>query len=207
MDLQKAYRILEENKKTYNEVAKEFYQTRRKFSPELEELKSYIKDGEKILDLGCGTGRLYEIFKDKNIDYAGIDFSENLIQIAKEKYGNHFQVADILILPFSDNYFDSVWSIAVLHHIPSDELRRRVLTEIKRILKPNGRVIITCWKINSFFCKDIFIPFQGKKRYYHIFTRRELRRLFEKSGFKVEELKFLKRGNKKTNILIFAKKL
>ncbi|OGZ32175.1 MAG: hypothetical protein A2V69_02110 [Candidatus Portnoybacteria bacterium RBG_13_40_8] len=215
MDLQKAYRILEENKKTYNEVAEEFYQTRKKYSPEIEELKLYIKEEEKVLDLGCGTGRLYEIFSvqggsasgRKNIDYVGIDFSENLIQIAKERHGNHFQVADILMLPFSDNYFDSVWSIAVLHHIPTDELRKRALSEIKRILKPNGRVIVTCWKIKSFFRKDIFIPFHGKKRYYHVFTKRELGDLFKQSGFKVEELKFLKRNNKKTNILIVAKKI
>src|SRR4030042_749263 len=215
MDLQKAYRILEENKKTYNEVAEEFYQTRKKYSPEIEELKLYIKEEEKVLDLGCGTGRLYEIFSvqggsasgRKNIDYVGIDFSENLIQIAKERHGNHFQVADILMLPFSDNYFDSVWSIAVLHHIPTDELRKRALSEIKRLLKPNGRVIVTCWKIKSFFRKDIFIPFHGKKRYYHVFTKRELGDLFKQSGFKVEELKFLKRNNKKTNILIVAKKI
>jgi len=196
-------------------VAEEFYQTRKKYSPETEELKLYIKEEEKVLDLGCGTGRLYEIFSvqdgsasgRKNIDYVGIDFSENLIQIAKERHGNHFQVADILMLPFSDNYFDSVWSIAVLHHIPTDELRKRALSEIKRILKPNGRVIVTCWKIKSFFRKDIFIPFHGKKRYYHVFTKRELGNLFKQSGFKVEELKFLKRNNKKTNILIVAKKI
>src|SRR4030042_1509771 len=153
MDVQKAYRILEENKKTYNEVAEEFYQTRKKYSPEIEELKLYIKEEEKVLDLGCGTGRLYEIFSvqggsasgRKNIDYVGIDFSENLIQIAKERHGNHFQVADILMLTFSDNY--------------------------------------------------------------HVFTKRELGDLFKQSGFKVEELKFLKRNNKKTNILIVAKKI
>lgn len=207
MDLQEAYKILEENKKTYNEVAEEFYQTRRKYSPETEELKKYVEEEEKVLDLGCGTGRLYEIFKDKKIDYIGVDFSENLIAKAKEEYGDHFKIADILILPFSSDYFDSIWSIAVFHHIPSKELRMRALSEIKRVLKPNGRVIMTCWKIESFFRKDIFIPFHGKKRYYHAFTKRELRNLFKKSGFEIEELRFLKRNNKKLNILIIGKKL
>lgn len=194
------------------------------------------------MDLGCGTGRLYEIFKGKNIDYTGIDFSENLIRIAKENYGDRFVVGDILSLPptlksckperginsspeinhlgkcssnvkeygglpFPDNYFDSVWSIAVLHHIPMDELRKRVLIEIKRVLKPRGRVIATCWRIKSFFRKDVFIPFHGKKRYYHVFTKKEFKKLFEESGFKIEELRDLKRGNKKTNILIIGRKL
>lgn len=206
MDLEEAYKILEENKETYNKVAEEFYQTRKKYSPEIEELKSYIKEGERVLDLGCGTGRLYEIFKDKEVDYIGVDFSKNLIEKAKEEYGDHFKIADILSLPFPDNYFESVWAIAVLHHIPSKELRMRVLNEIKRVLKRNGRVIMTCWKIKSFFRKDIFIPFHGKKRYYHIFTKRELKNLFRKAEFKIEELRFLKRNNKKTNILIIATK-
>jgi len=214
MDLEEAYKILEENKETYNKVADEFYQTRRKYSPEIEELKSYIKEGERVLDLGCGTGRLYEIFSvqggsasgRKNIDYTGIDFSENLIRIAKEKYGDKFIVGDILSLPFSNDYFESVWAIAVFHHIPSKELRMQVLSEIKRVLKPSGRVIMTCWKIKSFFRKDVFIPFHGKKRYYHAFTRNELGKIFKENKFKIEELRFLKRNNKKTNILIIATK-
>ena len=116
MNLKQAYKILEENKKTYNEISDEFDQTRRKYSSELEDLKKYIVPDEKILDLGCGNGRLYEIFSGENVDYTGVDFSENLIETARGKYGDHFQVADILSLPFSSQYFDSVWSIAVLHH-------------------------------------------------------------------------------------------
>ncbi|MDP2934613.1 MAG: methyltransferase domain-containing protein [bacterium] len=131
-----------------------------------------------------------------------MDFSENLIRIAKEKNGDRFIVGDILSLPFSDNYFDSVWAIAVLHHIPTKKLRKCALSEIKRVLKPGGRIIATCWKIKSFFRRDVFIPFHGKKRYYRVFTKREIKKLFKKSGFKIEELRYLKRNNKKTNILI-----
>jgi ubiquinone/menaquinone biosynthesis C-methylase UbiE len=207
MNLRKAYKILAGNKNTYNEVADEFYQTRRKYSPETEELKSYVKEKERVLDLGCGTGRLYEIFKDKNIDYTGVDFSENLVRIAREEHGDRFVVGDILSLPFSDNYFDSVWAIAVLHHIPTKKLRKRALGEIKRVLKPGGRIIATCWKIKSFFRRDVFIPFHGKKRYYRVFTKREIGKLFKRSGFELEELGDLKRDNKKTNILIIGKKI
>jgi ubiquinone/menaquinone biosynthesis C-methylase UbiE len=206
MNLRKAYKILAENKNTYNEVAEEFHQTRKKYSPEVEELKSYVKEKEKVLDLGCGTGRLYEIFKNKNIDYTGIDFSENLVRIARGKYGDRFVVGDILSLPFSDNYFDSVWAVAVLHHIPMKKLRKCALGEIKRVLRPGGRIIATCWKIKSFFRRDVFIPFHGKKRYYRVFTKREIGKLFKKSGFKVEELRELKRNDKKTNILIIGRK-
>jgi ubiquinone/menaquinone biosynthesis C-methylase UbiE len=206
MNLRKAYKILAENKNTYNEVAEEFYQTRKKYSSETEELKAHVKEKEKVLDLGCGTGRLYGIFKDKNVDYTGIDFSEKLIQIAKGKYGDRFVLGDILNLPLPDENFDSVWAIASLHHIPTKKFRKKVLGHIKRVLRPGGRVIATCWKIKSFLRKDVYIPFHGKKRYYHVFSMRELKRLFKKSGFIIEELRYLKRGDKKTNILIIGKK-
>ena len=205
MNLDKAYKILEENKQTYNEIAEEFNQTRNKYDSLLDELKKYAKDNEKVLDLGCGNGRLYQLFRGNNIDYVGVDFSENLVNIAKEKYGNYFKPADILNLPFLNENFDSVWSISVLHHIPSAEMRKRVLSEIKRVLVPNGRVIVTCWKIKSFFRKDVFIPFHGKKRYYHVFSKKEIKRLFEKAVFRIEELKTLKAGKKK-NILVVANK-
>ena len=188
-------------------MAEEFYQTRKKQGSEVEELKDYIKDGEKILDLGCGSGRLCRIIDGKNIDYTGIDFSENLILIARENYGKKFIVGDILNLPFPEENFDSVWAIASLHHIPTKKFRKRVVAEIKRVLKPGGRIIVTCWKIKSFLRRDVFIPFHGKKRYYHVFSKREIERLFKKSGFKVEESRYLKKGNKKNNILIIGKKL
>jgi ubiquinone/menaquinone biosynthesis C-methylase UbiE len=120
MNLEQAYKILEENKQTYNEIADEFDQTRNKYDFLIDELKKHVRKNEKVLDLGCGNGRLYKIFENKNVNYTGIDFSENLIQKDIEKYGNHFKTADILSLPFSEEKFDSVWAIAVLHHIPTE---------------------------------------------------------------------------------------
>jgi tRNA (uracil-5-)-methyltransferase TRM9 len=217
MNLEQANKILEENRNTYNKIYDEFSKTRNYIWPELKGLEEYINLCGKVLDLGCGNGRLYEMFAGKNIDYVGVDFSENLIERAKEKYGDYFRVANILSLPFSDQYFDSVWSIAALHHIPSNELRKRALSEIKRVLRPNGMVIATCWNLyqprffklllKSFLSKDLFIPFGQEKRYYHAFTRRELKKLFEAAGFKIEELGFLKRNNNKNNIVIIAKKI
>ena len=229
MDLEYAKELLEKNKKIFNEIAEDFSRTRKYLWPELEELKNYIKDNERILDLGCGNGRLFEVFKDKKVDYIGVDNSPRLIAQAKEKYGDYFKVADILILPFSDNYFDSIWAIAVFHHIPSKELRLKALKEMKRILKRGGRVIMTCWNLyqrrylklllkftfykilgkSKLDFKDIFVPWMGTgiERYYHAFTKKELKNLFEKTGFKIDELRFLKRNNKKTNILIVARKI
>ncbi len=200
---------MDKTKDYFDKNVEGFSGSRKRAWPEFEELKKYIKNNERVLDLGCGNGRLFELFKDKKIKYVGVDFSEKFIKKAREKYGNHFQVADIFSLPFSDNYFDSVWTIAVFHHIPSQELRLKALKEISRVSKKNGRIIVTCWYLFKFpFRKDILLSPKKLKiqRYYHAFTKRELKKLFEKTGFKIEELKYLKRGGKKTNILLVAKK-
>lgn len=223
-----AKQLINKTKADYNGISDSFSESRSELWPELEELKKHIEDKERILDLGCGNGRLYEIFKDKNINYVGADFSENLIKVAREKYGDCFKVADILSLPFSDNYFDSVWAIAVLHHIPSKELRLKALIETKRILKPGGKAIFTCWNLYQFSYfklllkfflrkifgkskldfKDLFVPWKnsGIERYYHAFTKRELEKIFVSAGFEIEESKYLRRNNKKTNMLIIGRK-
>jgi len=224
MDSYFAKELIEKNKRDFDLIADQFSDTRQNIWPELKELK--FNKNEKILDLGCGNGRLFELFNNK-VKYTGIDISENLVEKAKTKYGNHFKVGDILSLPFSNEYFDSVWSIAVFHHVPSKELRIKALKEINRVLKKNGELIITCWNLYQpryyklllkfFFSKlfgskldfkDVFIPWKrvNVDRYYHAFTKKELKRLFINSGFKIKELKYLIRKNKKVNILIIGKK-
>lgn len=229
MDPKYAQYLIQKTKEDFNKIAESFSESRKELWPELRELKKYIRDGEEVLDLGCGNGRLFEFFKDRVVEYIGVDFSEELIQKARKRYGDYFKVANVQNLPFSDNYFDSVWSIAVFHHIPSRQLRLTVLGEIKRVLKKNSRVIMTCWdlyqpnylklllkftliklfKKSKLDFKDIFAPWKNTEiqRYYHAFTKRELKKLFGKSGFRVEELKYLERNGKKTNILIVGTRL
>ncbi len=221
--------LLEKTKKDYNLIASDFSITRKNEWKELEFLRDFIKEGEKVLDIGCGNGRLLKILH-KNINYFGIDFSENLIKIAKQKYPQfNFLVADALNLPFKDNFFDKVISIAVLHHIPSKKFRLLFLKEAKRVLKNEGELILTVWNLRQqskyiplilknnllkifgltkldFF--DIMIPWNKKiNRYYHCFSKRELNNLVESAGFQIKEISFLKRNKKKLNIYLRAKKV
>lgn len=221
MDKDYAKYLLKKTKQDYNLISQDFSRTREKVWNEIGFLfYNYLKENERVLDLGCGNGRYYEFFKDRNIGYIGVDNSESLIKIAKEKYPKaRFQIEDALALSFSDNYFDKIYSIAVLHHIPSQKLRMQFLKEAKRVLKPKGKIIITVWKFHekkerrlllkySFLkllgkskldFKDILEPWGNKTlRYYHWFSKRELKRLLKKAGFKIEEIGVIKnkRGNR-----------
>jgi len=230
MDREYAKYLLEKTRQDYNLIADEFSVTRKEIWPELVFLfDNYLAEGEKILDLGCGNGRWLELFRKKKVDYIGVDFSERLIEIAKRNYPQtKFQTADVLNLPFPSDYFDKIYNIAVLHHIPSEELRRQSLEEAKRILKPGGVLILTVWKFHDkkklsllfkytilkligksgLDFKDVLEPWGKKtKRYYHCFSKKELIDLVREAGFKIKKSGIIKnkKGNRQ-NIYLIAEK-
>lgn len=230
MNKEYAQFLLNKTKEDYNLISEEFSRTRWFVWEETKFLfNDYIKEGEKILDIGCGNGRYFELLKIKNADYVGIDNSSKLIEEAKKKYPEaDFRVADALSLPFGDDSFDKVYSIAVLHNIPSKELRAKFLSEAKRVLKKNGLLVITVWKFHQlndylrmikYFLlkivggskldfKDFLEPWSDKAlRYFHWFSKRELKKAILKSEMKIKEtgVSKNKKGNRR-NIYIIAQK-
>ena len=220
MKKETAEKILEENKKVFEVIAQEFSETRKENWPEIEELVKFVKPQDKILDLGCGNGRLLKIFLEKNleIDYTGVDKCEKLIEIAKNQFPQtKFLAADVLNLPFKEKEFDSVFAIAFLHHFPSEELRWQVLKNIKQILKPDGLLILSVWnlwqikyifkyKLFRLFSglEDVYINWKSKtgqilKRYYYAFRKKELEKLVKDAGFKIINCYFV--GN---NLILAA---
>jgi len=222
-----AKKILADNKKIYDLLAKEFSATRNQNWPEVSKLIKYVKKGDKVLDLGCGNGRLYKILKNKEVEYIGVDISKKLIEIARKNYPKtRFLVADALNLSFLKSSFDLIFAIAFLHHIPSKTLQLRVLKNCFKVLKENGLIILSVWnllqphlllkyKIRP-FSKDVYIPWKSKtnkilKRYYHVFTKGELQRLVKKAGFKIIECYFSRKGKITNrlngfNLILIAKK-
>ena len=103
--------------------------------------------GEKVLDVGCGTGAVAIAIKPRVVEgeVHGIDASPEMIEVAQEKAAKarldiDFQVALIEAIPFPDGAFDLVTSSLMLHHLP-DDLKRKGLAEIRRVLKPGGRFL------------------------------------------------------------------
>ncbi|HEY1424381.1 MAG TPA: methyltransferase domain-containing protein [Candidatus Acidoferrum sp.] len=96
------------------------------------------KPGERILDLGCGTGALTADIAATGADVVGVDRSGEMIEEARKKFPNlHFGVCDARSLPFAGE-FDAVFSNAALHWIPEAE---RVVEGVARALRPGGRFV------------------------------------------------------------------
>lgn len=126
----------------------------------------YIKknlnlNGKKILDLGCGNGRIGALFI-KNNEVYGIDFSESAVEIANQK-GIKAQVGDIgLKLPFEDGEFDVVLLVEVMEHVFDPVF---LLREISRVLKKDG--ILFCAVPNAGnFMNRLFFLLKGDFRDY-----------------------------------------
>src|SRR3989338_7438836 len=135
---------INQNRETYNKIANHVSGTREYVWQDLKPLKAYTKDGDRILDVGCGNGRLYQMFQDLSIAYTGVDQSEGLITLAREKFpAGKFDIAEMTHLPYADQSFDIVYCIAAFQHMPTQETRLKALAEMKRVLVPGGYIALT----------------------------------------------------------------
>ncbi len=217
----------------YNIISKHFSETRQGLPQEYRFLADYIKNGDKILDIGCGNGRFLYALEDKHAEYCGIDSSEEMIELAKQKFPEaKFFQADATDLPFEDGSFDDIISMATLHHIPGLDLRADFMSEAHRVLKNDGILILTVWNLwnhkkplilllkyfilkiigrSKLDFKDIYYSWKDQEgnitadRYVHCFTERELKNLAESAGFKI--IKIWKSGKGiRSNINIVCQK-
>lgn len=236
MHQSKAEKIIDQVKASYSSIASEFNQTRKQPWKEFEHFLTYVHPGDRILDVGCGNGRLYETLEKKDIRYLGIDHNAELLIKARENYPEaHFEEGDMSHLDLKTAVFDKIFCIAAFHHLPDWKTRKRALSNLHDALKEEGILILTVWNlvqwkyIFPFLCSIIicFLTFGTKgswndlwikwgkyplKRYYHAFMPQELKRLFEAKKWRIEEFYFTKKGKRVSffrsfNIVMIARKI
>jgi len=167
---------------------------------------SEIKPGEKVLDIGCGTGDQSIYFAKKEAIVAGIDINPKMIGRAlmrkkKEGLEVYFQGGDATNLPFLKPVFDVAVISLVLHEIESKD-RDKVISEMKRVVKKGGRLIFVDFNcplpksITSFFVNLIEF-FVGKKHWQNFKSYLKeggVLKILERSKLKLEKVEYLKGG-------------
>jgi SAM-dependent methyltransferase len=199
-------------KNFYDFNAEDWDRARRSSWGEFEFARQLL-DFKKILDAGCGNGRLNFWFAKNNFagDYLGVDSSKNLIALARKNFPDRkFEIQDLLELQKPD-CADAVFCVAVLHHLHSFAEQKKVVQNLFQGLCPGGRIFLTVWNLwqprfwrfhlAQKFSRNLKIPFAQKgSRQVHAFRKNELKKILATAGFKNIKI-FYARHSKKSNFL------
>ncbi|MFO7631859.1 MAG: class I SAM-dependent methyltransferase [Caldilinea sp.] len=157
--------LLELNRRFYATVAEEFDRTRQGLPAGMialaKMLQMRLPTQARVLDVGCGNGRLARGLAESGIAgaYTGIDGDARLLVLAAAQTAAldgltcHFAQADLAQSNWIDSAttapYDAVVSLAVFHHFPGYELRQRLLMEMAGLLAPGGMLALSTWQFLS----------------------------------------------------------
>jgi len=178
-------------KKIWDAIAPEWDEYKEKSA---DATQDFLKNQKgNVLDLGSGSGR--HLTKIKGGKMYFVDFSSEMIKLAKEKANKkkinaEFTVANMTKLPYENNFFDAGISISAIHCLPKKE-HKKVIKELHRVMKLRAKIFIGVWnKKSKRFSKndgkEKLIGWTNKgKRYYYLFEEDEIHKLFIDAGFKI----------------------
>lgn len=154
--------LLALNREFYAEFAEEFSETRSSRRVNVAAITPFLHDGANVLDIGCGNGRLAERIDREgyHLGYWGVDLTPRFIEMARSRQRHFktvsadFRVADVTSTDWSITLqdrapFDLVLAMAVLHHIPGFDLRRVLLSDLHRRLRPGGLLLMSNWQFTK----------------------------------------------------------
>ncbi|KAJ6730404.1 hypothetical protein OIU85_021221 [Salix viminalis] len=123
-----------------------FSSTRFAKWPKVATFLNSLPSGSLVLDAGCGNGKYLGFNPD--CTFVGCDISEPLIKICVDR-GHEVLVADAVNLPYRTGFGDAAISIAVLHHLSTENRRKRAINELVRAVKKGGLILITVWAVEQ----------------------------------------------------------
>lgn len=186
--------------KAYSSIASNFnFKRTVAWTPTIDFLDS-LQKGSIVLDAGCGNGRNMEIRKD--LKMVGFDACPELVEICKQK-NLDVSVGDIRNIKIQDCTVDAVICVAVIGHIYNEIDRIRAVTELLRVTKNDGMILIQCWNtlavLNSKRCgkfkkletdNDYIVTYglENVERYYHLFDELELYNLLKKCDCDIHKI-------------------
>jgi SAM-dependent methyltransferase len=163
----------------YSKIHSDFSRTRYKPWPNVVNFINLFPEGSKMLEIGCGNGKNLQI---RPNDIKGVDIVSEFVEECKSDGLDVIQ-ADATKLPFDNNTFDATLSVAVLHHLSTIQRRLNAISEMLRVTKSGGKLLIEVWSIednDKADGPDTMVPWKCRiddityKRYYHFFQHDEI---------------------------------
>ena len=214
--------LLALNREFYARFGAAFAEKRPRLQPGVARLLTRLPPAARVLDVGCGHGQVLRVLRHSGFRgrYIGLDFSPALLEHARTAAADPPPEADFRILrrdladpawaeglPAS---FDFVLAFAVLHHLPGEALRRRIVAAIRALVPPGGLFVHSHWQfLNSPRLRARIQPWEAVGlrpeavdpgdylldwrhgghgfRYVHHFSQDELTALAAATGFRVRE--------------------
>jgi SAM-dependent methyltransferase len=215
MNAAAARRLLDLNRDFYQRFGPAFSATRRRLQPGVRRILDGLGGGESILDLGCGNGELARALgrRGHRGPYLGLDFSPPLLREAESPHEKtvRFQQFDLTSDDWTMDHgpWSMITAFAVLHHIPGEDLRLKILKRVHERLAEDGRFVHSNWQyMNSPRLRARLQPWSAAGlsdaevdpgdglldwrsgglglRYVHQFSEQELAGLAARAGFRVE---------------------
>jgi SAM-dependent methyltransferase len=143
-----------------------------------------FQDEGRILDVGCGPGKVMRVLRDRGWDVHGVDFSSVAVEHARARWGLNVTCGDLQQAHYKDDYFDVVMFNHSLEHMYNP---LGTLHEAYRILKPGGLLFVTLPNAGSFeawLFGRWWVHWDVPRHLYH-FTYETMSRLVEQAGFRV----------------------
>lgn len=155
-----------------------------------------------VLEAGCGPGRESKIFHEKGVHTIGVDLSEGLLKVAKERNPEvEYVKADFRELPFQDGMFDGVWSHASLVHLETIEDVKKSIDEFRRVLKSGGILFIKVKAQTGEKKTDVVTDTLSKHdRFFRYYTVEELKEILMSNGFEILSTDLMEDGHGRAEV-------
>lgn len=184
-------------KDVYEKIAMHFSNTRVYTWDWIRDFIERQPSNSVIYDIGCGNGRNMIQDRKNNKKFIGIDNCGEFLKICRERRLDVVE-ASMVNIPLKTETADAIICIAAFHHLSKIENRIESLIEMKRLIKPNGRILLSVWakeqptKTRRTFAKYGHNIVQWNKfgekyeRYYYIFERNEIEQLIKVCGLVIK---------------------